>query len=382
MLLIAGRAFREAVRARSFRVTVVVLVIASGGGIAAVELLGGGPTEYTVATLGPVDPAVRDQLDAAAEQGGFDVEYRQEPDSGALQEAVRNGDVAAGLSGRTVYSPSGGANTFTTVLVQAVSNAARTEQLHDLGLDDADIASVQAASTVQQVWVRGATDTPRFWVGYGVGIVLYFIVWVAGMGVATAVATEKGSRISEVLLPVLRPSQLLIGTVLAHTGVMALLGVAAAVPAGAGLALLDVRLPEFVGADLALGGLWILLGFVLYVFAFAAAGALVDKVTEVSSAVAPLMTVVIVGYIVAVSVVPADPNGLAATILSIFPPTAPLAMPVRWATGTVPAWQLELAFVLTALTALGVIRAASGVYRRAITRTGHRLRWREVLTAS
>lgn len=382
MALVAGRAIRESLRARSFRVTVIVLVLASGGGLAAIELLGGQPARYTLATVGPVDPGVRVRLDAAAEQGDFTVRYVREEDPAALEEAVRDGDVTAGLAGRVVYTESGSGNPFTALLVQSVSDAARNDQLRRFGLDDRDIASLLQASAVRQVFVTGATNTPRFWVGYGVGILLYIVVWIAGMGIATAVATEKSARISEVLLPVLGPSQLLAGNVVAETVVLGLMGVAAAVPAAAGIAILGVDLPPLVGTDLALGALWMALGFVLYVFAFAAAGALVDKVTEVSSAAAPLMAVIILGYVVSVSVVPADPGGGAATVLSLVPVTAPLAMPVRWATGQVPVWQLELAYALTALTVAAVIWAAAVIYRRAITRTGRRLSWREALRHS
>ncbi len=64
--------------------------------------------------------------------------------------------------------------------------------------------------------------------------------------------------------------------------------------------------------------------------------------------------------------------------MSLFPLTAPLTMPIRWASGEVPVYQLLLALGLTALTGLGCVWLASTVYRRALVITGHRVRLREL----
>ena len=58
-----------------------------------------------------------------------------------------------------------------------------------------------------------------------------------------------------------------------------------------------------------------------------------------------------------------EPNGLLATILSIFPLTAPVAMMTRLAAGGVPFWQTLLAAVLLALTAVVVVRAVARMFR-------------------
>ncbi len=379
--LVTGRGIRESLAARSFRVTVILLLVASAGGIILWQVLGGGPTRYTLATVQAVDPAVRTQLDTAAQQGTFDVAYTQLADVAAVQKAVGNGDADVGLVDRTVYTSSGGSSTFVMLVTQAVSGAQSVERLHQLGLSDADIAGLAEASAVAQVPVEHATDTARFGVGMAVGILLYLIVFFAGMSVATTIGTEKSSRISEVLLSVLRPSQVLVGNVVAVTVTLGLLALAAAVPALVALPQLGVRVPSVLGSDLALAAVWLLLGFTLYSFAFAAAGALVDKVTEVSAATSPITMVVVIGYVLSVSVIPQAPSGAVSVVLSLFPLSAPMAMPIRWATGQVPVWQLALALALMVLATAVVVRLATVVYRRAITRTGGRLRWRQVLGA-
>ena len=133
--------------------------------------------------------------------------------------------------------------------------------------------------------------------------------------------------------------------------------------------------------DLALAFVWFLLGFALYAFLFAASAALVDKVTEASSAVAPVTTVLVIGYLLSVVVVMGDPSGAWGTAISMFPLSAPMAMPIRWSGGDVPVWQLVTSMALTAATAVLLVAAGAAVYRRALVITGHRVRWRELVGA-
>ena len=63
----------------------------------------------------------------------------------------------------------------------------------------------------------------------------------------------------------------------------------------------------------------------------------------------------------------------------MFPLTAPLVMPFRWASGQVPIYQLLLAMVLTVATAVLLVSVASSIYRRALLITGHRVRVREMI---
>ena len=141
----------------------------------------------------------------------------------------------------------------------------------------------------------------------------------------------------------------------------------------------DIGLPPIAGADLALAMVWFVLGFALYAFVFAAAASLVNKITEVTSAITPVSTTLLVAYLLSVLVVTSDPDSVWSMALSLFPLTAPLAMPVRWASGEVPVWQLVLAMLLTAATAVLFVRIASSIYGRALLVTGHRVRLRELL---
>ena len=155
--------------------------------------------------------------------------------------------------------------------------------------------------------------------------------------IATNVAVEKSTRIAEVLLAVLRPSQILVGNVLG-------IGAATFHPAA------RPRRPGHAGPwratawtcrrsrspTSASGWRGSSLGYFIYAFLFAATAALVDKVTDVASAILPVTALLILGYLGAVIVVVQNPSSALSVALSMFPLSSPMAMPIRWASGTVP----------------------------------------------
>jgi ABC-2 type transport system permease protein len=141
----------------------------------------------------------------------------------------------------------------------------------------------------------------------------------------------------------------------------------------------DLGVPAVAAGDIALGAVWFVLGLALYGFLYAAGGALVDKVTEVNNAVMPISMVIFGGYFASFLVTMEDgADSPLSVLLSMFPLTAPVAMPLRWASGGVPTYQLVMAMALTAATAVALVWLASTIYRRALVITGHRVRFHEV----
>jgi ABC-2 type transport system permease protein len=383
--LVAGRAITEGGSSKSWRVVTALMLLIGLAVVIVPRMIGERQASYTLATVGPATPALVATLEAFAQAGEFDLEMTTVPDPAAAQQAVRDGAADAALTDEgpagTLYVAIDGGGTFPALVAQAALATATTQALADAGLSPAQIAAIQATPPPEQVPIGQVADQGRAGVGFAVGIVLYMSLILTGTTIATAVATEKSTRISEVLLAVLRPTQLLVGTVLGA----ALLGLAQiamlAIPAGIGVATSSsLSLPASAASDIALGVAWFALGVSVYAFAFAALGSLVEKPTEVGSAILPMNVVLIGSYLLAVIVTVRDPDSWASVIASVFPLSAPLVMPFRWASGLVPAWQLVLAMALTAAAAVGLALLASRIYARGIARTGRRLKLREVLT--
>lgn len=377
--LVTGRAIRENLRSRTFKIVTAFLLLLSVAAVLLPQLLGQDERAFTLATAGEVPAGVAATLDASARAAELEVDYLAAADDDAVRLAVEEGDADAGLADDVLYTAQPG-GIFPALVGQAAVAAELAERLGAAGLDPEEIAGVQSVVPPEQVGVGGVEDADRAGVGFIVGIVLYLAVTFAGSAIATAVATEKSTRISEVLLAVLRPSQVMVGTVLAVGAVTFGQLLLLATPLAVAVRVTDaVGLPPVATTDIALGVVWFVLGFATYAFLFAAAGSLVDKLSDLSASITPITIVLVAGYMVGVTVATTDSEGAASVAASIFPLSAPLVMPIRWSVGEVPAYQLALAMVLSAATAALLAAFASRVYSRALLVTGRRARLRDVV---
>jgi ABC-2 type transport system permease protein len=365
---------------------VTLIMLAIGLAIVIVpRVIGERETTYTLAVVGDPAPMVLAQLEAAAAAGEFRLEVSAAADAVDAQRIVRDGDADVALVGTgpeaTLYVATDGSSVFPALVAQSVMAQTTADALTRAGLTPEQISAIQSLPPPEQVAVGRVANEGRAGVGFVVGIVIYLALILTGSSIATAVATEKSTRISEVLLAVLRPTQLLVGTVLG-VGLLGLAQVAVlAVPAALGFRGQDVLDVGAATGDIALGVLWFVVGISIYAFAFAALGTLVEKPTEVGGAIMPANIVLIGSYLLAVTVTVSDPNSWASVAASLFPLSAPLVMPIRWASGLVPGWQLVLAMGVAAASAVLLALFASRIYARGLSRTGRRLKLREVLSS-
>jgi ABC-2 type transport system permease protein len=386
--LVAGRAIADGAASKSWRVITVLMLLLGTAAVLLPRLLDSGPAQYRLAATPGTPAQIERVLAAAGQSAGFDVAVAQVPDAADAQAAVRDGEADAGLvaapdsstGAALLYVSATTAGTFPALVSQAVAAQATEQALADAGLTPEQIAVVQAVPPPQQVVVGRVADEGRAGLGFVVGIVLYLALILTGTTVASAVATEKTTRISEVLLAVLRPTQLLVGTVLG-VGLLGLVQVVAlGLPVLVGLLVGDgLDLPNAAAVDVVLALGWFVLGLALYAFVFAALATLVEKVSEVGAAVLPANALLIGSYLLAVTVTVVDPNAPLSVAASLFPLSAPMVMPIRWASGLVPPWELALAMALTAAAAVALALVASRIYARGLAMTGRRVKLREVL---
>ena len=378
--LVAERGLVENLRSRSFKVVTGLILLLSIAAVTVPQILGGASTTYTMATTGKAPAAVVAALNAAGKSADFTVKYITRGNADAVRRAVRDGDATSGLAGGTLYTSATDDGTFPILDAQTVVALETSRRLSEAGLSPQQVADLQSVRPPKQVIVGRADNQGRAGAGFAVGIVLYLALTFAGSAIATTVAMEKSTRISEVLLAVLRPSQMIVGTVIAVGTVTLMQLLVLAAPLAVAVQVTDsIGLPSVAAGDIGLAVAWFALGFTLFAFMFAATAALVDKITEVNSAILPVTMILIVGYMLAVTVVMADPSGGWSVAASIFPLTAPLAMPIRWASGQVPVWQLVLAMALTAATSVLLVWVAASIYRRALVITGRRVKLRELM---
>jgi len=119
--------------------------------------------------------------------------------------------------------------------------------------------------------------------------------------------------------------------------------------------------------------LWFVLGYGFYSVLYGAMGSLASRTEDAQTATAPLTTVMLLAYFGAFSAI-GNPTAWWVTLGSLFPPTAPMFMPLRAGLTDVPAWQMAVAVVLMALAIVGMIQVGGRLYRGAVLHTAGRLR--------
>jgi len=125
-------------------------------------------------------------------------------------------------------------------------------------------------------------------------------------------------------------------------------------------------------------GLYFVLGYFFYASIFAAAGALVSRVEEVSQVVSLLMMFIIVGFFAAyISFL--NPNSSFAVIASLIPFTAPMVMFARIVLANPPIIEVLASVVIMLLSIIVGTWISSKIYRIGILLYGKRPSIRQVV---
>jgi ABC-2 type transport system permease protein len=203
-------------------------------------------------------------------------------------------------------------------------------------------------------------------------------IFLYGNLVLTGVVEEKTSRVVEVLLARMPARYLLLGKV-AGIGLLGLAQIAltVAVALVAMSMVDDVDLPALSGAVLASVVVWFVLGYALFAVAYGALGSLASRTEDAQSAAGPVGYLLVACYWAAFVAVSEDADSGWSRAASMFPATAPFAMPGRIALGATAWWEPLLAVVLTAAAIVGLVVLGGRVYTHAILHTGPRMRLRE-----
>ena len=276
------------------------------------------------------------------------------------------------------------------VLAQQLNFLDKTSRL---GLTQAQTSSLfaQPGFTVVNIGQnqnnRSVSDRVAGYIIAYAGIILIFMsVFLYGMGVATGVAEEKGSRIMEILVNAATPFQLMVGKIVG-IGAAGLTQMACFVAVGVGVSLLQSPLQAALfGANsggfnlnitsisitlLLLLLVYFILGFLLYATLFAAMGALVKRQDEVQNAVQPLTWLFMVGYIVSFFGI-SNPDATWIKVISYVPFWTPTTMLMRIGAGGSSPWEIALTIVLMIIAIFICALISARIYRFGILLYGQR----------
>ncbi|MBU6515457.1 MAG: ABC transporter permease [Acidobacteria bacterium] len=383
--LVMGRELRERLRSHFYLLGTIAIVLVVGAAIVIPTLTHPKSTSESIGVVGTLSTSTRSWLATSGQAFGVHVRFvefsdvahaRTDVSSGRVDFAVVNG---LELVVKTGISP--GDTSTTAYIVQALAARLGTQRaLAAAHLSAQQAATLAHSAPVPIVALHRAGPVKHVNATSIIGVILIFVMlqqyntWIL-MGVME----EKASRVIEVLLSTVRPVRLLAGKVMG-------IGLAALLQASVVVAFALV-VSSVVGSDLLHGTgtaqilgtlVWLVLGYSLYSWVYAAAGSMAERQDQIQSLALPLSLPLIVGYVVTLTAASSPTPSLLLKVFAYIPLTAPFAMTALVGFGGVAWWQFALSALTSIVCTLGIARLATGIYRRAILRTGRRVRLKDV----
>jgi ABC-2 type transport system permease protein len=242
----------------------------------------------------------------------------------------------------------------------------------------------------------GATeDEPQFIGVFTGSMMLYMVILMYAAAVMRATLEEKTSRIVEILISSIRPSQLMLGKILG-VGSVGLTQLAVWVLCGAlaftlGLPAVVTARPDLVDPEaiaqalpgaglLALFVALFLGGYFLYAALYASVGAMCSTEEEAQQAQFPVIFLLFPPILLLMPIME-NPHSPWAIIISMVPFFSPILLYARAGAGEIPLWQIGASLSFLYLGVWGVAWVAGRIYRVGILMQGKRpnlpelLRW-------
>jgi ABC-2 type transport system permease protein len=380
--LVARREIQLRAKTRVFVITTAILLIAVALAVSLPAILSGQSKPDRIGVVGGVTTTLSGIITEAGRLAGGQAVAVSEPSLAAAETALRNGDLSAVLvPGQEIFVkqvPVGGVSGSVGTLSQLAGLAKLIQTVP---------GAASAVSHGVTLPVRGLESPSKSLSSRLTGLFTIIIVWILisvyGSQIAMGIGEEKSSRVVEVLLSAVRPVQLLVGKVLG-IGLLALIQAAAmlVVFIVAGFASGSSLVHGATLGVVIAGAVFIVLGYAFYCTAYAAAGSLVSRQSDVNSTIMPVQLPLILAYALSYTVIYANGANTFYHVLGFLPPTAPIAMPVLYAAGDVPVWQVVVAAVLCAAGTVWMARIAVRIYANSILRTGPRISFRQAIKES
>ncbi len=383
--LVTMREIRERGRSKAFVGSGIFTILLLAAVIGLPAVLGGGAKSFDVGTLGPADTSLLVLAETMAVESSdpdqpatFSVTSFE--NRAAAEAALNAGEVEIVVLDDTTVLREGsggfGGSEIERILQRAAATVALEETLVGSSATVADVASIFGSQPLTVESMKGADaelDDARSIIAYGGLMLMYLAVLSFGAWTLTGIAEEKASRMVEVLLATLRPWQLLAGKILG----IGLLGLGQfVVTVMIALVLIRVtgavELPAIPVDSAVTLVVWFILGYSLFSVAFGTAGALVSRMEDAQTAAFPISIVAIAGFFASFAVLD-DPGGVAGSLLTFVPFTAPFVVPIRVAFQEIAWWEYSAAVAVAIVTIGALVRFAGRVYAGGLLHYGRRL---------
>lgn len=289
----------------------------------------------------------------------------------------------AGEISAVLYSSSGLGNTLEASLQQYLASFQTQYRASQLNLTPDEVASLNqpAELTTQKVSFSGDqmeigkdNSGVQYAISYITTIILFIFIMTYSQIIAQEIASEKGTRIMEVLLSSTK-AQIhfhgkIVGILLVALTQLVVYVIAFVVAyfqfkdtAMIQAFIADYSLDSFFGPFLWYTILYILMGIYIYAVLSALSGSLVNKAEDTSKAIQPVIYLSLVGYMIGLIMGAADPNNIVIRVASYIPFVSSYIMPVRLANDTVTNSGVMLSLGILLLSSVALVIFSTKLYK-------------------
>ncbi len=380
--------YRKNVRSMSFIIMLLVPFIAAAG-LYIINQVTDNATEEGD-TIGVVVQGDSDLLNTVEVQTVLDsmtVLNSKEQGEEQLKEEEIDGLLLLSVEKEQINGEFYSSNTMpqvTMALNQQLNQLQSSLRAKALGLSEEEVASLNASVpfSVQKITFNenGEMNTEedftsiRLVVGMATTILLFIFIVTYASIIAQEIASEKGTRIMEVILSSVSARSHFYGKLAGILLVALTQIVVYAVSIGLGFYwlknnstvqafLAEFSIRDILGEFLVYTLLYLILGILIYAVLAALCGSLVSKVEDVSKAILPVTYLSLAGYMIGLSLGMANPDHLVIRVTSFIPFFSSYTMPIRLANNFVSTGEVLLSLMILVLSIVGLIIFSERMYK-------------------
>lgn len=386
--VIALDVFKKNVKSISFLIMILIPFIALGI-IYVVGIFTDGMNSADKIAVYANEPAIAQTI-AAQKNEDYQFEVVDSEEAGKKQLADEKVDAflivtseADSIKGELLSESSMGQTTELTVQ-QLLSGLQASGRAAALGLNQEQVASLSEPANFSKQKVSFTEDgkmelgednsSIQYIVSYVGTIILFMFILTYAQIIAQEIASEKGTRIMEVILSSTRAQvhfyakltgviMVALAQLLAYAGIFAI----------SYYWIKDISMVKDVLANFSIDGLFgpfliysvifVLLGILIYSVLSALCGSLVNKAEDTAKAIIPVTYLSLAGYMLGLILGGTDPNNIILRVTSYIPCLSSFIMPVRLANDTVGIGGAAVSVAILAVSTLALMLISARMYK-------------------
>ncbi|KFC31485.1 MULTISPECIES: ABC transporter permease [Bacillus] len=390
--IMLSHTYKNKIMAKSFIISTVItvlLVLVVTNLESIISLFQGDDAKEKIAVVDETNelyPVFSKQMKAVDTDGDLDVKLSKQSEDEVTKQVkdesldgmlIIKRDEKGTISGTYKALTISDESTYQT-LQQALTQTKTAVGTAELGVSQETISSLYAPVTVgQKALKEGAKSEEEL--GQTVGLVyimlfvIYFSVIMYASMIAMEVATEKSSRVMEILISSMPPIQQMFAKLLG-IGLVGITQLAIIIGAGS----LSLKLNQKSETASSVGGflnltdvsattviyavIFFLLGYFLYATLAAFLGSVVSRIEDVQQTITPMTLLVVAGFMIAMFGLNAPDAGFI-TVTSFIPFFTPMIMFLRVGMLDIPFWQAAVGIGITLLTIVILAVIGARIYK-------------------